>query len=865
MNQKLVTFFLVFLVIFSFAYAQDEPQIVRLDPIPAPEPNVNGESGTGNIVTDVDFDGDGNVDVFVAMHNWGDADFELVPRLYKYEQVDGAWTITWACSLKAGLDKQNTWPALAHGDLDGDGLQEIIWGPVNWWTTAYPNPDRIVVFEEVAATGDDALGVKDGDNYLPNTSFPISSTDSDNLRPFKFIVQDVDFDTTQEVIFCDRVANWYVGVLSVSDVPNLGEGTETWTVEAGMDNEFGISAENKWDIAYMDSTIYLFDEVQCDRIKWDGEKWNLLSPQKTVLEGAGSWKSSVVADVDNNAKDEIIVGTWYPDVVGGHGIYVLSNWNADGTTLEDSLVATKVVDLSEWMPDGEYGVYGGAIGDFDGNGKKDFVFGSRGTTPNALIFKAEYSGAANGAADPANWTVAVIDSKYVDLGGRWGIVAMANIDEDIAKEVLYTSSVPAGGDGLFVDPYTQPIVVLDYLKPIVTGPWVWRDPIYFADGTFVEGNAMHGVTVDKYDRIWIGDWTTGVTCYTFAGDTVFHVGSVDVKTKAGADTTVLLTNPRGLDVAKDGNIVVSRAGAVVKLNVDDGTPVAWTPFDGSPLAPAIDDQGYIYVGKVSGVTPMSVIDPATFKITQNITMPKPASYARGTYVSADGTTLIPGDLTGEIHNLPVYTSSDFINYAITDSIENDSKGDPIFTNQTVTLDRDARGRIWVSHDGAYGSDGDPRNFENSIIMLDPASHQYTSLPMPEPRTDANGPRGVAFTSNADTMYVASWNGSAIYRYLVDVTSVASTSNVPQQFNLSQNYPNPFNPVTYIEFNLAQAGKTSLTIYNILGQRVATLFDQEMVAGKHKVSFNAEKFASGTYIYELKSSGKVLNKKMTLLK
>ena len=63
----------------------------------------------------------------------------------------------------------------------------------------------------------------------------------------------------------------------------------------------------------------------------------------------------------------------------------------------------------------------------------------------------------------------------------------------------------------------------------------------------------------------------------------------------------------------------------------------------------------------------------------------------------------------------------------------------------------------------------------------------------------------------------------------------------------------------------KAGKTSLTIYNILGQRVVTLFDQDMVAGKHKIQFNAEKFASGTYIYELKSNSKVLTKKMTLLK
>jgi hypothetical protein len=786
--------------------------------------------------------------------------------LYKYEQVDGTWTITWACSLEF-IWKQNTWPALTHGDLDGDGLQEIIWGPVEWVdATNAPNPYRLVVYEEVAATGDDALGVKDGDNYLPNARTTIIDEDNVSMRPFKFIVEDVDFDDTTEVVFCDRrggSGGYYFGVLSTTDVPDNGGDTETWTLE-GSGKALGLTgAENKWDIAYLDSVIYVFDEVQTDRIKWDGEKWNLLTPQTTVLEGAGAWKSAVVADVDGNAKEEIIVGTWYTSVVGGHGIYVLEGWNPDGTEQLDSLKATKVVDLSAFMPDGGYGVYGGALGDFDGNGKPDFVFGSRGTTPNALIVKAEYVGAQNGAGDPANWEVAVVDSKYVDEGGRWGVVAMANLDDDLDTEILYTSSVPAGG-GLFEDPATQPIVILDYVKPIKAGPWVWRDPIFKYDDVFTSGSLMHGVTVDKYNRVWTGDWTNGVTCYTAAGDTVFHVDSVNVKTDAGADTTIFLNNPRGLAVDKDGDIIVARAGSVIKLDVDNGDPLAWTLFDGSPLGPAIDDEGFIYVGLVVGVTPISVIDPATFKITQTIDLAGAPGYARGLGISADGKTMIPGDLTDAIHTLGIYTTDDFVNYAKTDSIENDSQGNPILTTQSVTWDRDGKGRMWLSHDDSYGAAGSNQE-RNAVIMFDFASNQYTKIPMGDPRTDANGPRGVAWTSSGDTMYVASWNASNITRFVADLTSVASTSNVPQQFNLSQNYPNPFNPVTYIEFNLATAGKTSLTIYNILGQRVVTLFDQDMVAGKHKISFNAERFASGTYIYELKSNGKVLTKKMTLLK
>ena len=868
MNTKFVTLFFAFLLVFSLGFAQDAAHIERLDPIPVPDPSLNGESGTGNMVTNVDFDEDGKMDVFIVSHNWGDGATEMTPRLYKYEMNDeGAWTVVWACSL-ASIEKQNTWPALTSGDLDGDGKQEIIWGPVNWATATQPNPDRIVVFEEVEASGSDELGVSDGNgNYLPNAKSSILSEDSANMRPFKFIVGDFDFDDTTEVAFCDRVGNWYFGLLSVSDIPDNGDGSETWTVEA-EGKTLGISAENKWDIAYLDSVFYLFDEVQTDRVKWTGSEWVLLTPQKTVLEGAGSWKSAVVADLDGNAKKEIIAGTWYTSVVGGHGIWVLEGWDADGTTQLDSLKATKVADLSQWMSNTPmYGVYGGAWGDFDGNGKPDYVFGSRNSTPNAAIFRLEYVGAQNGVANPDNWELSIIDSLFTPESndGRWGIIGMADIDGDPGTEVLYTSSVPAGGD-LFNPAFTQPIVVLDYVVPVVAGPYVWRDATFKYDGDVIPaGGGYHGVTVDKYDRIWTARYATGLECLTAAGDTVFLVDSANVKTDAGIDTTLFLTSLRGVEVDKDGNIIAAKAGFVVKLSVEDGTALAWTPLAGSPLKPAIDGEGYIYVGLVVGTSPVSVIDPATFKVTQTIDLPRPASYARGMAVSVDGMTLIPGDLTGAIHSLPVYTSTDFVNYAITDSIFNDSEGNPILINQTVTVDRDANGRFWISQDGAYGGAGDPRNAENAMIMIDMENNQYTSVPMPEPRTDVNGPRGAAWTSTGDTMYVASWNAGRLYRYISDPTAISSLTSVPLDFELSQNYPNPFNPVTYIEFNLAKAGKTTLTVYNVLGQKVETLLDRNMASGKYKVSFDAAKYASGTYVYELKSDNKVVTKKMVLLK
>ncbi len=91
------------------------------------------------------------------------------------------------------------------------------------------------------------------------------------------------------------------------------------------------------------------------------------------------------------------------------------------------------------------------------------------------------------------------------------------------------------------------------------------------------------------------------------------------------------------------------------------------------------------------------------------------------------------------------------------------------------------------------------------------------------------------------------------------------SSLPYAFNLSQNYPNPFNPTTNIQFELPQAGTAELAVYNIQGQRVATLVDGSLSAGAHQVSFDASALSSGVYIYRLRSGNMVQSRKMMLIK
>jgi Secretion system C-terminal sorting domain len=81
--------------------------------------------------------------------------------------------------------------------------------------------------------------------------------------------------------------------------------------------------------------------------------------------------------------------------------------------------------------------------------------------------------------------------------------------------------------------------------------------------------------------------------------------------------------------------------------------------------------------------------------------------------------------------------------------------------------------------------------------------------------------------------------------------------------LEQNYPNPFASVTYITFQLAQAGEVKLRIYNLLGQPVATLKSGWLEAARHKVEWNASQVPPGIYFCQLSSATGVLTKKMTV--
>ena len=119
----------------------------------------------------------------------------------------------------------------------------------------------------------------------------------------------------------------------------------------------------------------------------------------------------------------------------------------------------------------------------------------------------------------------------------------------------------------------------------------------------------------------------------------------------------------------------------------------------------------------------------------------------------------------------------------------------------------------------------------------------------------------------------SWDGPHCFRVFDPATDVVELDRggmLPTDFALAQNYPNPFNPSTVIEFDVPQRTHVTVTVYNLLGQRVITLVDEERDAGFHQVdwdgrSASGNSVASGIYLYKLEADSFVQTRKMMLLK
>ena len=139
------------------------------------------------------------------------------------------------------------------------------------------------------------------------------------------------------------------------------------------------------------------------------------------------------------------------------------------------------------------------------------------------------------------------------------------------------------------------------------------------------------------------------------------------------------------------------------------------------------------------------------------------------------------------------------------------------------------------------------------------------MPLPQPQlTEINS---VSQLRKTDALMSTPSAGS--------VSVIGVDSPLPFTFELRQNYPNPFNPTTTIEFSVGADNESvspwvKLEIFNILGQQISTLKDEQMSPGNYKIEWNAtdrrgQRVATGIYLYRLRVGDEQQTKKMVLLK
>ncbi len=97
------------------------------------------------------------------------------------------------------------------------------------------------------------------------------------------------------------------------------------------------------------------------------------------------------------------------------------------------------------------------------------------------------------------------------------------------------------------------------------------------------------------------------------------------------------------------------------------------------------------------------------------------------------------------------------------------------------------------------------------------------------------------------------------------TSIDSGDEIPKQTFIDQNYPNPFNPSTTIQYGVSEAADVTLSVYNIIGRRVAVLVQEPKNPGYYSISFNASSLSSGIYFYRFETGSFIETKKLTLIK
>ncbi|OAN61684.1 hypothetical protein A8B79_04460 [Balneola sp. EhC07] len=324
-------------------------------------------------------------------------------------------------------------------------------------------------------------------------------------------------------------------------------------------------------------------------------------------------------------------------------------------------------------------------------------------------------------------------------------------------------------------------------------------------GSYTSQSTSGGLVIKPWQGYWVQTANS-----TSGGQLTF--GTSD-KTSSEADTThfdkAVPNSMKELSFTIQSSYNTEKN---LKIQVADDASMEWDNYDLIKLGSLIpQNASAAFVGTLDGKTVLKGIEAIPTSLNEEITLP------------------ILVDLTGE--------------------------------SQTLTLDWDGLDKMpdswsFMLHDYETGISYDLESIENyefDVIInesqekVNPLSVINNSIGTPMRAKSGSTPRfGITITPSTSV-------------------SIDDEIAAPTEFELGQNYPNPFNPTTSINYSVGEAGPVNITVYNVMGQKVAELLNTTKNAGSYQVSWNATGVASGIYYYRLTAPGQVLTRQMTLIK
>ena len=423
---------------------------------------------------------------------------------------------------------------------------------------------------------------------------------------------------------------------------------------------------------------------------------------------------------------------------------------------------------------------------------------------------------------------------------------------------------------------------------------------------YLEGSSKGNFPTVNYGSVPANQWTV-ITIPLSSLDP----GNVSIKDLVIADVSgnSLTYDIDNLKFTGSGQTVASSSGAPVLLSpansqtgVSNSPSLGWNSVSGSSsyhvkvstdqtFATSILDK----TGVVDTTLAVSGLNNGTVYYWEVASV-----NSAGTETESQVWSFTTGSSGSVTASLPVYTdglASPWVNTSWSATVNFSNTQNVYQGTNSIQVNQSAWGGLSL-HDGDWGSNNSVSNttynavqfaiysasslnlnvmFENDASSSFP-SYNYGNVPantwtvvtIPlsqlNPNNDAIQRLDIMEMSGNNVIYYVD-NISFINSSLVK--QLASNNNAsgvqPDKFALDQNFPNPFNPSTTIQFSLASPSHVTLNIYNILGQRVAALINQDMSEGIHSVNWYADNLPSGFYIYKLKAGNVVLIKKMELLK